>query len=71
MRGARAVGIGSRAAVALEMRGLSGAFIAGCHCGIRLAKQPLQPTSDTDIVPAFNSVRTELLICRSRLSGRT
>jgi hypothetical protein len=33
--------------------------------------RPLQPTSRTDVVPTFNSVRTELLIQRSRLSGMT
>ena len=33
--------------------------------------RPLQPTSRTDVVPTFNSVRTELLIQHSRLSGMT
>lgn len=31
----------------------------------------MQPTSGTDVVPTFNSVRAELLIRRSRLSGKS
>jgi hypothetical protein len=48
---------------------LTGPSLVPGHQPSQPLAKPLQPPSGTDVVPSYNSVRTELLIRRSRLNG--